>query len=343
MRRRVTGWVAAAAVCLWADGGVAQEDPSRYRPEIQPIGWSADGERVRFVHAELYGGYDHARFECGGSGIYETDGRSAPRPIVTGAAWCEGAAGWLVDFVASADGGTVYAVPRDGYGSCASLRAFDVAAGRWVEAARICGSHVGGPALSPDGRRVAASLDCLGDGAAMPRGCVDSDGERLTVMNADGTGTRVVGEPGDRNPVWSPDGRMLAVWPSRGPAEDHVAIIDLVTGRRRVLVRGSGPAWSPDGQWLAFTHHPADRAAGVSLRVVRADGTGERTVFTQDPEDMRVGPRYPSPGGWPRNPLWSPEGRRIVFTKHFQTGSTLWIVNADGTGLRPLSGRIEPR
>ncbi|HET7232230.1 MAG TPA: hypothetical protein VFJ16_19645 [Longimicrobium sp.] len=122
---------------------------------------------------------------------------------------------------------------------------------------------------------------------------------------------------------------------------EKIAIIDLDTGGRRIVARGENPAWSPDGQWLAFIHFPSGRPARISLRVVRTDGTGERTVFVQDPAGMRW-PHYPSPGGWPREPLWSPDGRRIVFTKHFQSGHTLWIINADGTGLRRLANRIEP-
>jgi TolB protein len=149
-----------------------------------------------------------------------------------------------------------------------------------------------------------------------------------------------VGEPGDRDAVWSPDGLALTVRPTGEGDGDRIAVIDLRTGRRQVLTDGTSPAWSPDGQWLAFTRHPRSDGGRVTLHVIRADGTGERTVFVQDPDDMR-GPQYPSPGGWPRDPLWSPDGRRIVFTKHFQSGNTLWIINADGTGLRPLSDRIE--
>lgn len=332
-----------AAVCLWAGGGVAQ-DGAIYRPEIEPIGWSADGQRVLFVHSELYGGYDHARFECGGSGMYETDGRSPPRPLVTGGGWCEGAAGWLVDFTFSADGRTVFALPEHGFADCTVAAALELDTGRWREAARICGSHGSDPAISPDGSRIVLSLGCasMHGGGVAPRGCVDDDGDRLTVMALDGSGRRQVGEPGDQDPIWSPDGRRLAVRPRADEGGEHIAVIDLDTGRRHVVARGSGPVWSPEGRWLAFTRFPDAPDAPVTLHVARADGTDERTVFTQDAEDMRNGPQYPSPGGWPRDPLWSPDGRRIVFTKHFQTGNTLWIVNADGTGLRRLSERVEP-
>jgi Tol biopolymer transport system component len=354
MRTRVIVPAVLAAVCLGAGGGCSSQDVRRaaaaadgpvYRPEIQPLGWSADGRRVRFVHTELYGGYDHADFRCGGSGVYETDGGSPPRAVTAGQPWCQHAAGWLIRFSSSADGRTVYQLRDSGFGDCSAIQAFDLPGARWRQAARLCGSHVFAPAISPDGRRIAVGLGCgqsYGGGEPphiTPRGCVDRDGDRITVMNVDGSGPRIVGEPRDRHPVWSPDGRSLAVMTE---GEWNIAVIDLETGARRVVTQGEHPAWSPDGQWLAFTRFAKNPEGRVTLRVIRTDGTREHTVFRQDRKDMRSGPQYPSPGGWPRHPLWSPDGRQVVFTKHFQSGNTLWIVNADGTGLRRLSERIEP-
>jgi Tol biopolymer transport system component len=351
MRARPVLIAAVAAAALLGAGysllSVARgPDGPIYRPEIEPLGWSADGERVLFVHTELYGGYDHIDDRgCGASGIYETDGRSPPRPVLVGETWCAGAAGWRTKASLSTDGRTVFTAPERGYDDCTGIAALHLAERRWTEVARFCGSHLYETAVSPDGRRIVTEVACgfaTGGGRpshVTPRGCADTDGTRFTVMNLDGSGRRVVGEAGDRDPVWSPDGRRLAVMTE---GEWNIVVIDLETGTRRTVTQGHGPVWSPDGQWLAFTRHPGKRDARVTLHVIRADGTGERVVFTQQRRDMRRGPQYPSPGGWPRDPIWSPDGRRIVFTKHFQRGNTLWVVNADGTGLRRLSERIEP-
>lgn len=348
-RLAAAAFVAAASVTgayavMQADGGGGPA----YRPEIQPLGWSADGRQVLFVHTEVRGGYDYRDTSpCGGSGIYRTDGNSAPVPVLAGLAWCRDSASWVVRPSLSADRRTVFVLPEHGYGDCTLAGALDLDTRRWREAGRVCGSKVYGPAVSPDGGRIAMDLGCgtmYGGGAPpheTPPGCVDQDGGRLTVMNLDGSARWRVGEPGDTYPVWSPDGQALAVRPRDGADGEHIAVIDLRTGRR-LVTRGSGPAWSPDGQWLAFTRHPDKPGARVTLHVIRTDGTGERVVFTQQRRDMRRGPRYPAPGGWPRDPVWSPDGRRIVFTKYFQTGGTLWIINADGTGLRRLAERIEP-
>lgn len=42
-------------------------------------------------------------------------------------------------------------------------------------------------------------------------------------------------------------------------------------------------------------------------------------------------------GGPEGNPSWSPDGKRLAFTKDGGCGSQVWIVNADGSGLHRLT------
>ena len=93
------------------------------------------------------------------------------------------------------------------------------------------------------------------------------------------------------------------------------------------LVRRSNldgdPAWSPDGATIAFEsqnstpYGPVDR-----IFLVKVDGTGLRQLTPDTPN-------YSFDGG----PSWSPDGTRIVFSR---TGS-LYVINADGTGLTDLA------
>lgn len=82
---------------------------------------------------------------------------------------------------------------------------------------------------------------------------------------------------------------------------------------------GSDAEWSPDGARIAFS-------AGTQIYLMNADGIE----------------LAPLSGAWHHyDPAWSPDGRRIALTAEDQSGEDLlpaiWITNADGTGLAPLT------
>lgn len=89
---------------------------------------------------------------------------------------------------------------------------------------------------------------------------------------------------------------------------DHIAVLDIATGKHTVLTSGqvddSSPSWSPDGTRIAFlskrAHADPDRTANQDLWVIDArEGTTPRQV-TSTPE---------SESG---RPVWSPDGSRIA-------------------------------
>jgi Tol biopolymer transport system component len=214
------------------------------------------------------------------------------------------------------------------------------------------------PAWSPDGSRIAFVSSRSGD-------------EEIYVARADGTGvTRLTKLPGpDLSPAWSTDGRRL-VW-------SHDAEIWTMNasgaGKRRVVARAKpwhehySPAWhgtrivysssrvsafdtelfqapakrltftkgsdgtlgddsmpdfSPDGKRIVFT---SNRDQQGEIYVMSARG-GQATRLTRRPGD-----------DWA--PDFSPDGRRIAFT---QLPGTVWVMNADGTGLRRLTAGVDP-
>ncbi len=79
----------------------------------------------------------------------------------------------------------------------------------------------------------------------------------------------------------------------------------------------SAPAYSADGRWVAY-------AEARDLWVVRADGKGAPRQVTDDAANDT-------------DPAFSPDGRRLVFSRGTVGAGDLFVVGIDGRGLRNLS------
>ena len=305
-----------------------------YRPSVLPLGWTADGSLL-FVHHEEEGGYDWRDYSCGGSGVYALTEGSAPKPLFTGARWCDG-----VPFPGGGrmrlgrDGRTAFSVGRSS-NDCGEIVAADIPRQQSKVIWRDCSAVMDEAAVSSDGRWVVAQRSCFlrsGGGEPpqiLPRGCVDGDG-RLSLTPLGGGATRSVGEAGLRGPVWSPDSRAILAEAPNG----KIVRVDLATGEQRTVAEGYDPAWSPDGRWIAFARGEG-KGFVSTLRIARIDGSGERVLFT-DREGWFANMETRTNGS-PRMPVWSPDGQTIVFVRAHHRGGTLWSVRRDGTRLRRLT------
>jgi Tol biopolymer transport system component/tRNA A-37 threonylcarbamoyl transferase component Bud32 len=102
---------------------------------------------------------------------------------------------------------------------------------------------IGGPAIGPEGDRIAFSIE-------------DRGKTRLVAMNSDGTSVRVVADSMELSgaPVWSPDGQSIVTAAKQG-GSPHLFRISLNT---REAVRISDdyaldPAWAPRGDFLVYS------------------------------------------------------------------------------------------
>ena len=191
------------------------------------------------------------------------------------------------------------------------------------------------PAWSPDGRAVAfVQKKCVPS-----RPCGTAYKNYLYVVNADGTRLRRLTTDPEHvfNPSWSADGKTIRY----GRSLVHVDGSGSSELPRNVPLAG---AWSPDGQRIAaaqVAHSPMESRdpAKLGLWVMNADGSNARQVARN---------------ATAREPAWSPDGRRIAFRRYDRQPrvvpgrvvrsagpSDLFVVNADGSGLRRLTRNAE--
>jgi len=221
----------------------------------------------------------------------------------------------------------------------------------------------GGPAVSPDGQRIAfvvATVD------------LDENTTRTRVWLAgpDGEPSPLTAGPHDGAPVWSPDGRFLAFPSRRGEGKEkesestlHVLPVDGPGETRTVASMPDGIdelAWSPDGRWLGFVSRTRDARyeakderwqppRKIETFFTRLDGEG--WVFDR-PQHIHVvaadgtgAVRNLTPGPFQHGGVaWLPDSSAIITSAQRHEGwdrdlcEDLYIVPLDGE-IRALTSR----
>ena len=119
--------------------------------------------------------------------------------------------------------------------------------------------------------------------------------------------------------------------------EVHLHRIDAGSGERIVLshheypVEDNAPAWSADGEWLAFRRKEMDgprESLGKQLWRMRADGSDAQPLTVEPAFDH--GP-----------PLWSPDGRYLLYHKYPLRGPDVvistWVLDVETLEQREIA------
>jgi TolB protein len=204
--------------------------------------------------------------------------------------------------------------------------------------------------INPDGTDVTKLTDSVGasaDAAWSPDGsqiAFDADrrdpehAQGIYVMDADGTNVRRItirppGYEADLAPRFSPDGTRLVFTRQRGHGDSPKAALFVVrlngSGPRRLTsfaIHAGDADWSPDGKRIVFEAYPSPGSYG-DVYVIRADGHNLRNLT-----------RNPVGRAGSADPVWSPDGTKILFLDNRvvsgrgRTG--LATMRPDGSGRR---------
>ena len=152
----------------------------------------------------------------------------------------------------------------------------------------------GRPAWSPNGRWIAFRR------------------KNIVVVRADGRGERIVARCWGRCAVrrWSPDGEAILFGDDRYALAATV-LVNVKSGRERVLVSGGGGSLSPDGRLIAF-----DRDGEISI--MSADGRNKHLLTK----------------GF--HPVWSPDGAGLAF----QRNDSIFTIRINGTAERLVAENV---
>jgi len=163
---------------------------------------------------------------------------------------------------------------------------------------------------------------------------------KLMMVKRDGSSVTELthGEPNAGFPSWAPDGRRIVyrVW---GNGVQGLRIMNVADRSVETLTTDYDnlPQWSPDGQRILFTRR--DAHFNFDIYTMRPDGSDVRRLTTSPANDAHA--------------VWTDDGRILfnsgmygwreeaaLYDRTFQPYGQIFIMNADGTGVRQLTDSL---
>jgi dipeptidyl aminopeptidase/acylaminoacyl peptidase len=192
--------------------------------------------------------------------------------------------------------------------------------------------HSGGAVLQaqirPDGRQV-ATIETVGESIPPPLRFVPY----LFLADADGSGRETVARSATAT-AWLGNRLLRSESADESPFVQQICLLVSNTDFpcERLVASDAerdlwDPAVSPDGRFVAVTRAPVDAFEG-EIAIYSTATAARARVLTSGPGDSQ--------------PSWSPDGRRIAFTRGDRG---LWIVRADGapgSERRILASGVQP-
>ena len=192
-----------------------------------------------------------------------------------------------------------------------------------------------------------------------PAAAIPFNAAEIYLIDADGTNPRrlTVNADGDGFAALSPDGKKIVFDSNRLRTETeplNTSDLFVMNGdgtEQRFLTRGSSATWSPDSKRIAF--HASASGTGLPIKQDPGAATFDSDIFVANVDDLLGHVQPPrnltnSPDKIDDDADWSPDGSRIVFTRHDVTDNQInsvtaeiYVINGDGTGLSRLTFNVE--
>ena len=172
------------------------------------------------------------------------------------------------------------------------------------------------PQWSPDGKKISFVR------------FTDGQSDVFVIDLASGSETNITKTPDARefHPKWRPDSAAL-VFDRSTTTGITIIEIELESGNQRALVtadkdeRVSTPSYAPDARSVLVSRSQGSKDGIWNISM---DGLSETAIF-------RIGDNQRAGG-----PVYSPDGSRIAFHVATDDRYSLYVVNADGTNLKPV-------
>jgi TolB protein len=220
------------------------------------------------------------------------------------------------------------------------------------------------PTWSPDGRSIVVSTQDGGaiyderqcfplDGGARPRippgakdvttdngqFCFTASANPYWVLRKIDVATGAYQDlPRDKHyfaPTWDPANAWHVVFDDGDRGLMNMDIVRQTTWALNTDLAERAPIFSPNGKKIATAYRQSDH---YEVHVMNADGTGE--VRLTDMPATAIADQLikgQTPRSWNNAaPAWSPDGSQIGFVTDRNGPWQIWVMNADGSGQRPL-------
>lgn len=262
---------------------------------------SRDGKRIAFVSDRT-----------GADDVYviSVDGRNERN--ITNTTDAEGNVAW------TRDGKIVFSSFKDGLSHFYSI---DADGTNRRELARVPGRGV---TLSGDGKRL---LYMAGTWMA----------SKLTVSAADGSSPKEItdGSSIAWNSQWSPNEQVIAFTGRDDPKSELAVFLMNADGSSVRHLTHVAPEeggaqvarWSPDGKRLAFQVNSRTQKGSAHVWIIDL-ATGATSKLAPHSEAYLD-----------ETPSWFPDGKRLAFQSNRTGTMEVWVMNADGSGARQVTGK----